>query len=132
MTKPKEPSTKRLKPSTVYVRIRPIVYDGSGHDQDAPGVAKSLESYSDNSITLKTQYMFSQGSNEYSFPTRVFQPQSTQEEVHQELLPPLIDQVETSDVLLLAYGQTATGKTVTIFGFAPTLRLEPPITPSIV
>ncbi|CAB9501015.1 Kinesin-like protein KIN [Seminavis robusta] len=122
----------KLVPSHVYVRIRPTVFDGSGHDQDAPGVAKSLAGYSDTSITLNTQYMFSKGSNEYRFPTQVFAPDSTQEHVYNVVLPALVQQVVThNDAMLLSYGQTGTGKTVTIFGFEPSLKQQSATTNSI-
>ena len=65
---------KKLVSSRVFVRIRPMVFDGSGHDQNVPGVAKSLASYTQDTITLNTQYMLSQGSNVYTFPTRVLEP----------------------------------------------------------
>ena len=46
--------TGTVKKSAVYCRIRPAVYDGSGHDQNGKAVAKSLKGWSDTSITLDT------------------------------------------------------------------------------
>jgi hypothetical protein len=65
------------KQASVYCRIRPPVWDGGGHDMNGPGVAKSLSAWTDTSITLDTQYMFSKGENTYKFPRRVFKPEAT-------------------------------------------------------
>ena len=101
----------KLSTSKVFVRLRPKVYgSGCGHDQDGGDeVAKSLESFSLDSVTLKTQYMFSNGHNRYDFPTKVFQPDVSQVEVFDSILPNLCNRLLTEDVLLLAYGQTGTG-----------------------
>jgi hypothetical protein len=68
---------KNANSSAVYCRIRPAVYDGSGHDQNGEAVAKSLTAWSETSVTLNTQYMFSKGENNYKFPRKVFTPEST-------------------------------------------------------
>lgn len=65
------------KKSAVYCRIRPAAYDGGGHDMNGEAVAKSLAGWTDTSITLDTQYMFSKGKNTYDFPTKVFKPEAT-------------------------------------------------------
>jgi hypothetical protein len=54
--------------SKVYARIRPVVYDGSGHDQNGEAVAKSLDKFTDKTITIASEFMFSKGSNTYTFP----------------------------------------------------------------
>ena len=109
---PETTSTAKLSASKVYVRLRPKVYgSGCGHDQEGGDeVAKSLESFTDDSVTLKTQYMFSSGSNVYSFPAKVFEPDVSQVEVFDTVIPSLCERLLTEDVLLLAYGQTGTGK----------------------
>jgi len=126
----KKKANRKLVPSKVYVRIRPMVFDGSGHDQNGAGVAKSLAAYSESSVTLQTQYMFSKGSNEYTFPQKVFAPESTQTDVYETALPALVEHVadNNNDAMLLCYGQTGTGKTVTIFGFEASLQaqIQPP------
>ena len=105
--------TPKLSSCKVFVRLRPKVYgSGCGHDQDdgiGYEVAKSLEAFTQDSITLKTQYMFSDGHNRYDFPTKVFPPEVSQVEVFQSILPQLCKRLLTEDVLLLAYGQTGTG-----------------------
>ena len=63
--------------SKVFCRIRPAVYDGSGHDQNGAAVAKSMDHWDDTSITLNTQYMFSKGEARYTFPKKVFKPDAT-------------------------------------------------------
>lgn len=114
-----------LTPSEVFVRIRPAVRDGGGHDQDGEAVAKMLEGWTDTSVTLATQYLFSKGSNVYAFPRHVFGPEVTQEDVFEGTVARAVERFtewEGSDVMVLAYGQTGTGKTTTIFGFEPALK----------
>ena len=60
--------------SSVFCRIRPAAYDGGGHDMNGEKVAKSMTNWTDKSIALDTQFMFSKGHNEYKFPTKVFGP----------------------------------------------------------
>jgi len=57
-----------MSSSKVYVRIRPAAYDGSGHDQNAPGVAKVLEAWDDKSVKMNHSYLFADGSGKYTFP----------------------------------------------------------------
>lgn len=112
--KPSVPNNK----ASIYCRIRPAVFDGSGHDQNGEAVAKSMSAWNDTSITLNTQYMFSKGANSYKFPTKVFAPEASQTDVYNEF-EPLVNEftsIPGRNVCLLAYGQTGTGKTHTIFG----------------
>jgi hypothetical protein len=116
-----------LVASEIYARIRPAVWDGSGHDQDGEGVAKTLTSWSNESLTLNTEYLFSDGVTEYKFPRRVLGPEVTQGDVFDGAQ--VGDSVNSfvsgmNDTIFLAYGQTGTGKTHTIFGTEPSLRGE--------
>lgn len=62
--------------------------------------------------------MFSKGANTYDFPKKIFTPEATQPDVYAEFKPLVSEFVDTPgrNVMLLAYGQTGTGKTHTIFG----------------
>jgi len=62
--------------------------------------------------------MFSKGENTYKFPKKVWHPEYTQEQVFAEVKPLVNEFVSTPgrNAMLLAYGQTGTGKTHTIFG----------------
>ena len=62
--------------------------------------------------------MFSKGENTYKFPTKVFTPEAKQTDVFSEFEPLLNEFTDTPgrNVMCLAYGQTGTGKTHTIFG----------------
>jgi len=40
-------SDAKVQPSRVYVRLRPAVFDGSGHDMNGEAVAKSIDSFDD-------------------------------------------------------------------------------------
>ena len=116
-----------LRKSKVYCRIRPVTYDGSGHDQNGEAVAKSLQKWSDKSITLDHQYLFSKGNNVYNFPEKVLGPEVTQEEVYNATMPQLVYEFTNDkprNVLFLAYGQTGTGKTHTMFGPFEELKTE--------
>ena len=93
--------------ANVYCRIRPAVWDGSGHDMNGEAVAKSLDRWTDTSIKLNTQYMFSKDDTEYKFPKKVLTPEATQEDVYDSIIPPLMDQMTAKDgrnMLFLAYG----------------------------
>ena len=71
---------------------------------------KKIHSYDDNSISLSDRH----GVKKYDYPKRVFQPQSTQEDVYDEIITTNLMSSffeKKNDVLLFAYGQTATGKT---------------------
>jgi Cdc6-like AAA superfamily ATPase len=109
-----------IKRASIYCRIRPPAYDGGGHDMNGDAVAKSLKEWTDTSITLDTQYMFSKGASTYKFPKKVFKPEATQAEVYAEF-DPLVQEFTSTpgrNAMILAYGQTGTGKTHTIFGAA--------------
>ncbi|GMI11859.1 hypothetical protein TrLO_g13289 [Triparma laevis f. longispina] len=100
-----------LKASEVYVRIRPVVRDGSG--------------WGDTSVTLNTAYLFSDGQCEYAFPKHVLYPEVAQEDVFEksnagESVRSFV--TGENDTIFLAYGQTGTGKTHTIFGIEESLR----------
>lgn len=81
-------------------------------------MAKSIKEWGENTITLDTQYMFSKGENKYKFPKKVFEPETTQQQVFDEVEPLVNEFISTPgrNAMLLAYGQTGTGKTHTIFG----------------
>jgi len=103
----------------VYMRIRPQVFDNSGHDQRGCSVHKALDTWDDTSVTISSQYMFSKGANTYKYPKRVFGDQATQDDVFDAVMPELVNEftaVGGRNCLLIAYGQTGTGKTHTIFG----------------
>ena len=62
--------------------------------------------------------MFSKGEKCYKFPSKVFGPERTQNEVSSHLEPysDAFMAAPGKNVFLMAYGQTGTGKTHTIFG----------------
>jgi hypothetical protein len=108
----------RLTASNVFVRIRPFAAEG-GHADTGVQVAKLLEGWTDHSVTLSTTYMFSKGSAEYTFPRLVLGQQETQQGVYDTTAPAMVEaftQRKGHNVLFLAYGQTGTGKTHTMFG----------------
>mmetsp|Transcript_12820 Transcript_12820/g.20344 ORF Transcript_12820/g.20344 Transcript_12820/m.20344 type:complete len:438 (-) Transcript_12820:301-1614(-) len=120
---------KKLKSSQVYIRIRPQVFDGGGHDQNGEAVSKSLKGWDETSVELGTEYMFSTGSNKYTFPKKVLGPQVDQQVVFDSIMPELVEdftQPGGTNVMFFAYGQTGTGKTHTIFGESASLLSKTP------
>ena len=73
--------------SQVFCRVRPAVYDGGGHDMNGQAVAKSLDGWTDGSVTINSAYMFSKGEKCYKFPSRVFSPECPQSDVFSYLQP---------------------------------------------
>ena len=113
--------------SEVFIRIRPIVRDGGGHDQDGSRVAKVLDGWDEKSVTINTAYLFSEGSTIYKFPEKVLGPEADQETVFNAILPTYISSFTSIDghnVVLIAYGQTGTGKTHTMFGTDESLKIS--------
>jgi len=118
---------KLLTSSEVFVRIRPKADEGGHAEGDA--VTMGIEKYDDKSITLNQQFMFSDESNKYSFPRVVFPPECNQDDVYNRTMPALVDaftQPNGTNVHFLAYGQTGTGKTHTMFGTDDSLQSAVP------
>ncbi len=138
MNGPKKPTKRRhrdLRPSTIYIRIRPNDESGSGGHfaKEEERVEKQLNSYTQDSISIGDRHNVV----DYSFPSLVFSPESKQEEVYDKITgnnavdggtsnndASLIDSFLRGhhNVLFFAYGQTATGKTHTIFGSEESLQ----------
>eukprot|EP00927_Polykrikos_kofoidii_P065005 TRINITY_DN60804_c0_g1_i1.p1 TRINITY_DN60804_c0_g1~~TRINITY_DN60804_c0_g1_i1.p1 ORF type:complete len:1135 (-),score=168.16 TRINITY_DN60804_c0_g1_i1:320-3724(-) len=111
-----------LVSSEVYVRIRPFA-DSGGHADEGKNDAKTLSGWTETSVSLTTEYAFSSGRTDYDFPRKVFGPEAQQEEVCDTMLASAVSAFTRGDgsaggrnVLFLAYGQTGTGKTHTMFG----------------
>ena len=77
-----------------------------------------MDAWDDKSITLNTQYMFSKGEAKYTFPRQVFKPEATQREVCEAFEPSIKQFIKMPgrNSMVLAYGQTGTGKTHSMFG----------------
>ncbi len=112
------PSGKRLTPASVYLRIRPLAAEG-GH-ADGEAVRKQLDSWTDTTVTIVEEFMFSKGEAEYRFPKKVFGPEVDQDGVWEGAGgPELVDQFTRfggHNVIYFAYGQTGAGKTHTMLG----------------
>lgn len=112
------PSGKRLTPASVYLRIRPLAAEG-GH-ADGEAVRKQLESWTDTTVTIGEEFMFSKGEAEYRFPKKVFGPEVDQDGVWEGAGgPELVEQFTRfggHNVIYFAYGQTGAGKTHTMLG----------------
>ena len=136
------PTRPQPTPTRVYVRIRPES-DSGGHASVALTAAnsnsrskeaksqrklttKALHSWSDDSVTLSTQYTFSKGKACYNFPQRVLGPTTTQARAYEEMnVASLVEEFTTfggRNAMMFAYGQTGSGKTHTMLGTDESLR----------
>ncbi|EDO45950.1 predicted protein [Nematostella vectensis] len=93
----------------VYCRVRPVIReDGAGKP------AENVISFDDDDDAILN--VFSRGALKPFEMDRVFQPQSTQVEVFEEVKPLVISCVDGYNVCIFAYGQTGSGKTFTMEG----------------
>ena len=101
---------------------------------------KTLDAWTDDSVSIATQFMFNKGNSTYTFPRKVFAPEATQEQVFDSVLGGAssahpqqsmldcwtgLNGQAPRNVLLLAYGQTGTGKTHSMFGTDRSLLQNP-------
>eukprot|EP00928_Gymnodinium_smaydae_P074260 TRINITY_DN57327_c0_g1_i1.p1 TRINITY_DN57327_c0_g1~~TRINITY_DN57327_c0_g1_i1.p1 ORF type:complete len:413 (+),score=57.69 TRINITY_DN57327_c0_g1_i1:46-1239(+) len=100
-----------LMRTPVYCRVRPIGKDGHGMGEE---VEKKLDGWTEESVFVKDRHERA----EYTFPTRVLTPEKSQDEVYKTVMHDVCDAwiANATNVVLLAYGQTGTGKTHTMFG----------------
>lgn len=100
-----------LTKSDVYCRVRPIGADGHTMGE---AVEKQLDGWSDDSIFVKDRH----DRTEYKFPKKVLGPEATQEEAYRTIMTDTVHGWlhNAMHVMLIAYGQTGTGKTHTMFG----------------
>lgn len=111
----------KLSKSAVYVRVRPLAEVG-GH---AAGEAGDYEfkgfDEADNSIVMTNRNR----PTTFSFPKKVL-CDCSQQEMYDTMLPDLVNSMlmRSTDVMFLAYGQTGTGKTHTMFGPPDSLNPE--------
>ena len=124
----KKPAAKKPAPAAavrddlvappVFARILPK--NVGGHRDDGKAVAKRLKSWSEEKDDARVTLSDGHGETHYTFPTRVFGPDASQEELFNEVAGPLLEKfLHASDpqsAFLFAYGQTGTGKTHTIMG----------------
>ena len=102
----------------VFARILPK--NVGGHREDGKAVAKRLKSWSEEKDDARVTLSDGHGETHYTFPTRVFGPDASQEELFNEVAGPLLERFlhpsDPQSAFLFAYGQTGTGKTHTIMG----------------
>ena len=110
--------------TTLFLRIRPIDTNGAaaGHAMGEE-MAIKLEGWNESSVTMtdsaKKRHVF-------DYATRVLVPETAQEEAYDAMLPSLVNAwlKECNNLMVLAYGQTGTGKTHTMFGPKESLASE--------
>ena len=96
--------------------------DGTTGHAEGEAVEKQLDGWTEGSVFIKDRH----SRKEYKFPAHVFPPESSQEDVYKGMGADLVDllTINQYNVMLLAYGQTGTGKTHAFFFAA--VRLEGP------
>jgi len=114
----------KLASSAVFVRVRPLAKSG-GHAAGQAG-DYTFEGYDekDSKITMANRGR----KQDFSFPKKVL-CDCTQQEMYDALMPDMVNSflMRQMDVMFLAYGQTGTGKTHTMFG--PPESLDPETCP---
>lgn len=103
--------------SAVFCRIRPFSQEG-GHADTQEETGKKLDKFDDQSLHVSGK--------KYVFPRRVLLPESTQQEVFENVMPELLDAWTTQcrNCMFFCYGQTGTGKTHTMFGTPESLKSD--------
>lgn len=111
-----------LHASTVFCRIRPMAADG-GH-ADGEEVEMKLDGWDEGSIKVVNRH----DNLNFTFPKLVITPEKSQIEMFEATMPQFLDAwlMKCYNVQLLAYGQTGTGKTHTMFGTRESLSSDEP------
>eukprot|EP00928_Gymnodinium_smaydae_P010955 TRINITY_DN14118_c0_g1_i1.p1 TRINITY_DN14118_c0_g1~~TRINITY_DN14118_c0_g1_i1.p1 ORF type:complete len:468 (-),score=47.52 TRINITY_DN14118_c0_g1_i1:240-1604(-) len=121
---PKVASNVKLVGIKTWVRIRPLAKEGEKGHTDGLAVEKQLGDFDEESVNIINR---DQGGKvqSYTYPSKVFPVDCTQEDVGNEILPGLLEDFWSDrSVMTFAYGQTGTGKTTTMFGFPESLSSE--------
>mmetsp|Transcript_56149 Transcript_56149/g.180203 ORF Transcript_56149/g.180203 Transcript_56149/m.180203 type:complete len:463 (-) Transcript_56149:10-1398(-) len=138
------PATENLISTTLFLRVRPLDTQGLGGHGVAPPPAEGenggaasgatsktssaalprLEGWDDSSVSIKDS---ARKVHTFTYPTRVLVPDTSQQQAYEAMLPSLVDMwlKGCSNLMVLAYGQTGTGKTHTMFGPKESLSSTP-------
>lgn len=113
---------KGLYDSTVFARVRPMASEG-GH-AEGEAVEMKLDSWDEQSIQVTNRHE----RLKFTFPKLVITPEKTQQETFDLTMHQFLDawMLKAYNVQLLAYGQTGTGKTHTMFGTRESLSSDEP------
>jgi hypothetical protein len=111
-----------LHPAVVFARLRPLASEG-GH-AEGEEVFMKLNGWTDSTITVVNRH----DTLNFTWPKVVLGPEKSQQEVFDEAMMPLMDDwlAKCYNVQLLAYGQSGTGKTHTMFGTRASLSMNYP------
>lgn len=93
----------------VYCRVRPVIKeDGGGRN------AENVITFDEDDDAILN--VFSKGANKPFEMDKVFKPESTQEQVFEEVKSLVVSCIDGYNVCIFAYGQTGSGKTFTMEG----------------
>ena len=111
-----------------------LIYDKSNHidrigdkgHADGERVEKELGDFDETAVKIISHDMKGK-ETVYSYPSKVFPVDCSQDDVGKEILPGLLEDFwGERNAMIFAYGQTGTGKTTTMFGFPESLTSESP------
>jgi len=106
----------RLVDTTLFLRIRPIDTTGAsaGHSI-GEATAFKLDGWDESSVQMTDS---ARNTHVFDYATHVLAPEATQQQAYDAMMPSLIDAWlnQRNNLMVLAYGQTGTGKTHTMFG----------------
>ncbi|KAL9975125.1 hypothetical protein ACROYT_G012243 [Oculina patagonica] len=93
----------------VYCRVRPVIKEDGGGK-----MAENVVSFDEDDDAILN--VFSKGTTKPFEMDKVFRPQSTQEQVFEEVKSLIVSCIDGYNVCIFAYGQTGSGKTFTMEG----------------
>jgi len=110
----------KLSSSAVYARVRPLAESGGHAAGEAGDFQFASFDESSNSLVITNRGR----PTTFNFPKKVL-CECTQQEMYDTMVPDMVNSMllRNTDVMFLAYGQTGTGKTHTMFG--PPESLDP-------
>lgn len=106
--------------ANIFVRIRPNGKDG-GHAVREQVGDKKLHSWDESKLTVHDNQ--TKKNQKFTYPAAIVHPEHDQEETYQAIMPDMIESfLQGFDCTFMAYGQTGTGKTHTMFGPPQSLK----------
>ena len=118
-------ASKKLVPSSVFVRIRPISHDGKSGHTEGEAVNKKIAKWDATTVSVQDDDLRETTTFDV---TGVIPPETEQEEACNTMVPDLLNAFKTDcNVLLFAYGQTGSGKTHTMLGEIKSLSSAEPL-----
>lgn len=111
----------KRKRAEIFVRIRPLASEGTHSESKIP-TDKFIVGWDKTQITMNWMTKV----EKFKYPDLVIGPEVGQEDTFDEIMPEMMDKFLAGyNCTFLAYGQTGTGKTHTMFGAPGSLKTFP-------